>query len=110
MDSLSSSDDIRYVTLRVSSEGAGRFIELDDQTGKNTLTFYSPDDLMRLAETARQMWAQGDVMAPNDDPICDQPPFVDSACIFIRRARWSILMPNSELRGALRLIVVLGDF
>jgi hypothetical protein len=79
MDSLSSSDDIRYVTLKVRSEGAGRFIELDDQTGKCTLTFYHPDDLLRLAETAKQMWAQGDVMAPNDDPIMDQPPFNDSA-------------------------------
>lgn len=64
-DSVGSEGDIRYLKLRLDSEGAGRFFVLSsesdfDDKGEK-LYFNSPDDLKLLYETAKEMWDQGSI-------------------------------------------------
>lgn len=64
-DSVGSEGNIRYLKLRLDSEGAGRFFVLSsesdfDDKGKK-LYVSSLDDLKLLYETAKEMWDQGSI-------------------------------------------------
>jgi hypothetical protein len=82
MENVSSCDDIRVITLRLESEGAGRFLILSNGRPGSETYLNSPDDLRVIYETASQLWSQGDVMAPGDadrDAAQYPPTYDDSA-------------------------------
>jgi hypothetical protein len=73
-DSLSTSEDIRFLKLTIESEGAGRFLVLTDHTHGCTpgpgrgweVNFYSPDDIKQLYDAAVEIWEQGDLYFDGD--------------------------------------------
>lgn len=82
MESTSSEDDIRAITLRLENEGAGRYLVLSDGRPGHEMYLHGPDDIRIIYETACQLWAQGDVMVPGDAELAvtpAPPPFEDSA-------------------------------
>ncbi|MGH2437500.1 MAG: hypothetical protein ACRDFA_10945 [bacterium] len=63
-DGLSSKDEVRFLRLRLDSEGAGRFFVLTDECEGCEkkgceIYFNTPDDVKMLWEAAREMWEQG---------------------------------------------------
>ena len=81
MESTSSEDDVRALTLRLDCEGAGRFLVLSDGGKDCAMYFHGPEDLKILYETACQLWSQGDVAVPGDAQSSvsrPPPPYVDS--------------------------------
>lgn len=81
MESTSSDDDVRALTLRMDCEGAGRFLVLSDGGKDCAIYFHGPEDLKILYETACQLWSQGDVAVPGDAKTSVSkrpPPYVDS--------------------------------
>lgn len=81
MENTSSDDDIRAITLRLESEGSGRYLVLSNGRQGCEMYLHGPDDLRVIYETACQLWAQGDVMVPGDAKLAvtpQHPPFEDS--------------------------------
>lgn len=74
MENTSSDDDIRAITLRLESEGSGRYLVLSNGRQGCEIYLHGPDDLRVIYETACQLWAQGDVMVPGDAAITVTPP------------------------------------
>ena len=82
MESTSTDDDIRALVLRLENEGAGRYLVLSDGGPGSEIHLHGPEDFRILYETACQLWAQGDVLVPDDAQTTvspPPPPFVDSA-------------------------------
>ncbi len=77
VDSLSTDDDLRDLTLRIETEGAGKYLKLSNGLQGGDIWFYHPDDLKRLYETAVQLWAQGDAIS--DSTVIERPQFYDVA-------------------------------
>lgn len=82
VDSLSSTDEIRDITLRVTSEGGGKLLELSNGMQNSTIYLYHPDDLRRIYEAAEQLWAQGELIP--GDSVIEGPVFDDEAAAVIR--------------------------
>ena len=61
MENISSSDDVRALTLRYESEGAGMFFTLSAGMKGSEMYFHSPDDFKLLYETAATLRRQGDI-------------------------------------------------
>lgn len=81
MESTSSDDDVRALTLRLDCEGAGRFLVLSDGGKDCAIYFHGPEDLKILYETACQLWSQGDIAVPGDAQTSVSkrpPPYEDS--------------------------------
>lgn len=57
--STSEEDDPRFVTLRYDSEGAGRFLVLENHIDNCQMFFHGPEDLELIATKARELWEQG---------------------------------------------------
>lgn len=65
-DSVSSSDDIRFLRLRIDDEGCGRFFVLTDESEGCTksgteIYLHSPEDFKKLYEAAQELWDQGEL-------------------------------------------------
>jgi hypothetical protein len=69
MENTSSNEDMQAITLRLESEGAGRFLIISNGRPGGEMYLNSLDDLRIIYETACQLWNQGDVMAPGDADI-----------------------------------------
>lgn len=61
MESTSSTDNVRALTLRYENEGAGGFFTLSTGMKGSEMYFNSPNDLNLLYETACTLWRQGDI-------------------------------------------------
>ncbi len=66
MDHMSHPDDVRCITLRIDSEGGGRFLVLSNQQKTSEIFLHTIEDLRLIYETAKRMWDQGDFLAPGD--------------------------------------------
>lgn len=107
VDSLSTDDDLRDLTLRIETEGAGKYLKLSNGLQGGDIWFYHPDDLKRLYETAVQLWAQGDAIS--DSTVIERPQFYDVAGAAIQPlqagagAEIPPLRPNTEAERAFLL-------
>ena len=59
-------DDIRYLKMKIDSEGGGRWIAIGDEFCKGEMTFGHPDDLQMLADKAKELWEQGPIYCDNE--------------------------------------------
>lgn len=66
MDSMSSANGARYLTLKIDNEYAGRFFVLSGGTAGDEIYLHSPEDFKKLYEAALELWAQGDMFYPGD--------------------------------------------
>ncbi len=82
MESTSSVDDVRAITLRYESEGSGRFLVLSNGSTGGEMYFNHPDDLRALYQTAKELWSQGDIVVKGeavDDSRGTRTKMIDSA-------------------------------
>ena len=70
-DSVSCEGDIRYLKLKIDTEGCGRFLVLSDESnfdGKGReFCFSSPEDLKILYEAAKELYDQGSIYLDSED-------------------------------------------
>jgi hypothetical protein len=66
MESTSSDDDVRAITLRYESEGSGRFLVLSNGNNGGEMYFNHPEDLGALYQTALELWSQGDIVVKGE--------------------------------------------
>lgn len=62
MESISTDQDVRAITLRYESEGCGRFLVLSNGKDGGEMYFNHPDDIGALYQTAKELWSQGDIV------------------------------------------------
>lgn len=66
IENVSEDANIRTITLKLDNEGAGRFLVLSNGSKGSDFYFDDPEDIGRIYETAKQLWAQGDVAVLGD--------------------------------------------
>lgn len=90
MESVSDSDDIRALKLRLDGEGAGRYLILSND--RDTEIYITPEDLDELAKAAHQLWSQGDIYYPGEAMgDIKEPPMIRSPILRAPRETVTVL-------------------